>query len=158
MRKLFASLFILGFVLTTTAQEKLKDILPLKNGKVTYSGVIQVDSLSQEEIYARARSWLAYNYEYSKLDDKGELINKGYFQYGIYRVWNTITIKIKSGRYKYEISDFKMDEKGTEYDLEGSYGSLTKKADFNYIDKHINEIIPSLEAAIKTEPAKEDNW
>ncbi len=71
-------IFAFGFSQSIIAQEKLKDILPLKDGKVTYIGVIQVDGISKEEIYKRAKLWLAYNFEYSKFDEKDKLISRFY--------------------------------------------------------------------------------
>ena len=134
MKVIFPLLIFLSSALHASSQDKLKDILPVKNGKVTYSEVVKVDSLSKKEVYRRLRIWLAYNYEYIKLDNKELLISKGYFPYGDFIVWNTITIKITDGQCKFQISDFKMDSKGTETDLEGNYGTLSEKSDFRYIN------------------------
>jgi hypothetical protein len=79
----FFFFFALGFSSTISGQEKLNGVLPLKDGKVTYTNIILVDSLSKQEIYKRAKQWLAYNFEYTKVDDKDELISRGYIQYGL---------------------------------------------------------------------------
>ena len=158
--KSIATLFFLFIVATTTlsAQEKLKGVLPVKNDKVTYTEIVQVDSLSKADIYKRARLWLAKNYENSKIDDQDLLISKGYFPYGPYKVWNTIVFRIKNGKYKFEISDFKLQENNTEWDLEGNYGSLTKKYDYTVINKHITDQIASFKKAIQTSLDSEENW
>jgi len=141
---------------TTKTQKKLLDILPLKDGKVTYTNTIQVDSVSQEEIYKRAKEWLAHNYEFPTLDEKDELVSRGYILYGLFKISQTITIKIKYGKYKYEITDFTITNNHVDYPLEGYYGSFTRKADYKYIDRRVNEHIASLEQAIKKK--KEDVW
>jgi len=154
----FILVFSLGFLPTISGQEKLRDILPLKDGKVTYTNVIHVDSISKEEIYKRAKQWLAHNFEYTKNDDKDELINRGYIQYGLFKIWQTITIKIKNGKYKYEITDFTFSDGHIDQNIEGNYGSITKKSDSKFIDDHITKSIILLEQAIKTDTSKEDNW
>jgi hypothetical protein len=154
----FIIVFAFGFSPTISGQEKLKDILPLKDGKVTYTNVILVDSISKEEIYKRAKQWLAQNFEYTKNDDNDLLISRGYIQYGMFKFWHTIIIKIKDGKYKYEITDFTFSDGNVDQNIEGNYISLTKKSDFKYIDDHVTKIIISLEQAIKTDTSKEDNW
>ena len=154
----FMLVFAFGFSQTISGQEKLKDILPLKDGKVMYTNVIQVDSISKEVICRHAKQWLAHNFEYTKVDDKDELISRGYIQYGLFKIWQTITIKIKDRKYKYEITDFTFSDGNVFQNIEGNYGSLTKKADYKYIDDHVTKIILSLEQAIKTDTNKEDNW
>ncbi|MFC4233470.1 hypothetical protein ACFOW1_16330 [Parasediminibacterium paludis] len=158
MKNIFIVLLILSFAFRAAAQEHLKGILPLKNGKVTYSEVVRVDGLSKSEIYKRLRLWLAYNYEFSKFDNQELLISKGYFTYGNFRVWHILTIKIKDGRYKLELSNFEIQFANTlPIDIEGNYGSITKKSDFKQIDETVSKIILSL----KTEgikPIKDEDW
>jgi len=43
---------------TTAKRADLSDVLPVKNGKVTYSGVVQTAGVSKEELYRRAKQWL----------------------------------------------------------------------------------------------------
>jgi len=42
---------------TTPKGADLSDVLPVKNGKVTYSGVVQTAGVSKEELYKRAKQW-----------------------------------------------------------------------------------------------------
>lgn len=91
-------------------------------GKILYSGIVYVDSLvNKQELFSRTREWFAKIYNSStdviQMEDKesGKIIGKakmqvthiylkrqqpgGYINY-------TISLYIKDGRYKYEITDF----------------------------------------------------
>ena len=83
--KLFAFLTLSFFLAYgINAQDKLLDILPLQGGKVDYTEVVHVDSVSKNELYARAKLWLVDTYKSSinviQLEDKenGEIIGKGF--------------------------------------------------------------------------------
>lgn len=134
MKKLLLSLLlIISFSVTAYCQEAL-----------IYSEVIKVDSISQAELYNRAKLWFSTAFVDSKsviqLDDKedGQIVAKakmvynpkvftgssqteGYINY-------TIKVFVKYGRYKYEMSDFFHDPKGCEY---GKYcvGKITTDKD-----------------------------
>lgn len=91
-------------------------------GKITYTEVVFVDSLSNKlELYSRAREWFAKAYKSStnviQLEDKesGKIVGKALMQvyqkvygtdYPSGYINYTISIYIKDGRYKYEITDF----------------------------------------------------
>lgn len=90
--------------------------------KITYQEVVHVDSTSKDELYTRAREWFARNFVSSKevlqMEDRaaGKIIGKGSadgyatFQKASVGYWlhYTISITIKEGRYRYEITDFKI--------------------------------------------------
>ena len=136
MRKLyflFVALLISNEVL---AQDKLLGILPLKEGNVAYSDIIQVQGASKDELYQRVKHWFVSTYQSSKdviqLDNKenGEIIARGcfrvnwmvrfYYAQNVH-VWQNIKIQIKDDRLKYEISDFKIKN----YYLASQNASLT---------------------------------
>jgi hypothetical protein len=90
---------------------------------MTFTKVVFVDStLKSPELYERAREWFALTYRSSKevlqVEDKDnfKLIGKGAFKYisDIYYgsegtkgwVYYTITVQVKDGKYKYELSNF----------------------------------------------------
>jgi hypothetical protein len=144
------------------AQEKLFDVLPLKEGKVTYSNVIYVDSVSQEELYQRAKRWLSITYDVIKYYDRDELIARGYFKCKNLYVWQTISIKIKDSRYKYEFMDFTIiaSINSTRKGLNGAgtsieYYNKTKMYSED-IDKEVNNIVESLKNAIAI--PVDNNW
>ncbi len=98
--------------------------LPMDNttGRITFTEVVKVDSTtSKEQLYSRAREWFAKSYNSSKdviqMDDKtsGKIVGKAIFKtylesiIGPYTSGNigyTISVIVKDGRYKYEITDF----------------------------------------------------
>jgi hypothetical protein len=90
---------------------------------ITYTKVIFVDSsLTSADLFARAKAWFATTYRSGKdviqMEDKenGVLIGKGAFQYTSDIYWGSegtkgwiyysITIQVKEGRYKYELTNF----------------------------------------------------
>ncbi len=113
----------LFFSFEVLSQDKKIDFPIDKTTKrITYTEVIVVDSsLSKNELYSNAREWFAKTYNSSlsviQMDDKelgkivgkasipvhftslGMMIEGGFIHY-------TISLQLKDGRYKYEITDF----------------------------------------------------
>jgi hypothetical protein len=123
MRNLFLFIIFLFISNVVIAQDKLLGILPLKNGKVTYSDEIQLQGVSKDEIYTRTKHWFINTYSSGKdviqLDDKenGEIIGKACFKekwpLSFYtsmsvNVWKTIKIQIQNNHVRFEISDFRL--------------------------------------------------
>ncbi len=157
--------------------------LPIIDGKITYTGVVQVDSLSSEELYKRSKRWFFDTYNSGKdviqLDDKesGEIIGKGFFEtywessfisgIGI-NVFQTIKVQVKDGRYKYEITDFKVKY----YVAPSKYASASnvdepletwntwREENCNKIrakiDIQVKGLITSFEKFVRTKP--QDDW
>lgn len=183
MKKLYLILISTLIFNGTYAQDKLLGILPLKDGKVTYTNVVQVDSTSKAELYKRAKRWFIETYKSGKdviqLEDKenGEIVGKGFFKetwtVTFYagqsiNVWQTIKIQTKDGRYKYEIYDFRM-----KYFVSASQYTSASNVDmpledwnkgrdsnnqkfYPKIDKQVKILIESLEKAMNT--PIDDNW
>lgn len=86
---------------------------------VSYSEVVKVDSASKDILYTRAKQWFAITFTASnyvvQMDDKqsGKIIGKGseplVYSYALtkqnYHANYTISITVKDGRYRYEVSD-----------------------------------------------------
>ena len=183
MRKLFFLFIVILISNEVSAQDKLLEILPLKNGKVTYADEIQLQGVSKDELYKRAKHWFVNTYNSSKdviqLDDKenGEVIGKGcfkekwmvsfYFSQNV-NVWKTIKIQIKDDQFRYEISDFRMKN----YYLASQNASITdvgipledwnkghdtnNKKFYPKINSQIIALISSLEKSMKNKI--EDGW
>ncbi len=97
-------------------------VLPIDtlNDKISYIGVVKVDSASAKELYTRCKFWFSQTYNSSKdvlqnLDnDNFSIVGKAvmipHVQNFGYRTWGTIKYTIvvfcKDNRYKYQISDF----------------------------------------------------
>jgi len=106
--------------LDTSVHEWAMDILPLKEGKVTYSLIVKVDSLNKGQLYDRAKLWAVKTFgdlrEAIQLDEreKGRIIGKAYIsvgwqanflQYISTKAWHTFDINIKDGKVRITFSD-----------------------------------------------------
>lgn len=120
-----------GTTLPAHAQLKLPKLhgwvnpLPLDSttNKVTYRAVVQVPGASQAELYARAKKWFAAAPSTTKLpldtDDAaggrlkgrtGELVTQNFLGANVQvPLWRSITIEVKPGRFRYQITDFAFD-------------------------------------------------
>jgi len=167
-------ILILSFVLSNGifGQDKYLDTFPLKDGKVTYSAVIQTDGIAKDELYKRAKRWLANNTEIIKFDDKDLIVGGGVFllklsfpnQFVKRFVRQIISIEFKDGKYKYDISDFRINifdvsngnSHHSDFPLEyPDWFSLTDRQ-IKKIDPQVKDLISSLEKAMKT--PIDDNW
>jgi hypothetical protein len=162
--------------------------LSQKDTIVAYSGVIRIENVSKDELYQRARAWMADAFKNSKevlqVQDKetGELIGNGivesYIPYnniagkGDVGAWSSfkISIWVKDGRYKYEITDINNTSLSSPT-LEG-FGLLTSSQESKVkwsmirqskmnefllkyrigIDKKMESIISSLKNAMEIKP------
>ncbi|MDF2188318.1 DUF4468 domain-containing protein [Paraflavitalea sp. CAU 1676] len=109
-------LFCLLFPFITAAQNK--------DSVVTYTGVVNIESVKKEELYIRARQWFNRSFKDSRsiirVSDKetGEILAKGVVQsYHWYKAFGKeskipisynfdISIYLKEGKYKYEFTNF----------------------------------------------------
>jgi hypothetical protein len=115
MKILLTVIVLLTTVVILNGQEKLLDILPIQDGVVTYTNVIQVEGNNKEQLYERAKNWFVIMYKSSKdviqLDDKenGNIIGKGNFRIVYYErdpiINHTISLSVKDGRYKYVVNN-----------------------------------------------------
>jgi hypothetical protein len=179
--------------------QKQKDVTPTlpfddETKRITYSEVVTVDSsTSKNELYSRGREWFAKAYKSStdvlQMDDKesGKIVGKALMQvyhkalgsnYKSGYINYTISLYLKDGRYKYEITNF---HHTGQYVGDGNsipdYGvcedmiNTTKKTmgmsyqkTFNYyltqMDENIKDLILDLKATMskKTEVKKKDDW
>jgi Domain of unknown function (DUF4468) with TBP-like fold len=116
---------------------------------LTYTQVVKVDStLSSNELYLRARAWFAESYRSAhdviQMDDKdnGKIIGKGNLRYlsNIFEgsdgtkgwIRYTISIQVKNGRYKYEITDFYHEGNPLSSGGECSFGLITNSSECPY--------------------------
>jgi hypothetical protein len=156
------------------------EIFPIDNstGRITYSEVVQVDSVDSRELFVRARSWFAHTFisaqNVIQLEDKeaGRIIGKGVFAIADNvdnpTVMNvhvsgtvdfTVEVLTKDGRYKYIISDlsFKllgMQERDLRSSILASSGTYKNKMNLRWLEVRQNtnyailEIIGNLKKAM----------
>jgi len=123
MKKLFIFLFLFPFF--TYGQNSSPDSylgeLPIRNGRINYTGIDSVAGASKDVLYLRAKSFLSTVFpnfkDVVKLDDKdlGKITVRGLFKTDAkggnliksYQEFYAITnIQVKDGKFKYEITDF----------------------------------------------------
>ena len=167
MKKLLIVSILTATVFCSNGQDKLMDILPLKDGVVTYTNVISIDGVNKDELYSRAKKWFVTTYKSAndviQLDDKenGEIVGKGNFNITYYArdpfINHAITISVKDGRFKYLITDLTYsDKQGDKFPIEAfPKGWAGKKKLYETIDREINLLIASIEKAMKS---KADEW
>ena len=183
MRKIFFLFIAIVISTELSAQDKLLGILPLKEGKVTYTDVVQLQGVTKEEMYNRVKLWFVETYNSSKdviqIDDKerGEIIGKGCFR-AVWNlrfytaqsmnVWKTIKIQLKNDSFRYEITDFRLNnvffptQNTSVSDLGVPLEQWNKGHDSNNrrfypkINNEMTALISSLEKAMKTKT--NDNW
>lgn len=161
--------------------------------KITYSEAVYVDSLAnKQEIFSRAREWFAKAYKSStnviQMEDKesGKIVGKALLDVYMTTVFGsqseggyinyTITIYVKDGKYKYEITDIyhtgsyvnstvgKTPDGGACEILfkkkEGFWGNSYKKTYESYLfqmDNRIKALISDLKVGM-TNSAKKEEW
>jgi hypothetical protein len=104
---------------------------------ITYTGVVQVPGVSQAELYTRAKLWFANTFksatEVVQADEKeaGIVQGRGWAPISVHfigpkrpttnlRMWQTIKIMVKEGRYRYEITNLESELGGDNIPLEKS--------------------------------------
>lgn len=116
--------------------------------KLNYSEVIQVDGVDKAELYNRAINWFTNSFrspnnviQYND-KDAGQITAKALFEYnptffvgsgpvkGYIRY--TVSIYVKDGRYKYEITDFTHDPTASNAK---SVGVITDAVDYPGVEK-----------------------
>lgn len=132
--KIILLMLCLGAALGATpaqAQIKLPKLhgwvnpLPIDSatGKVSYKAVVQVPGASSAELYKRAKQWFAAAPSTTKMplqtDDAtagrlvgqtGELVMQSFLGANVQvPLWRTITIEVKPGRFRYQVTDFAFD-------------------------------------------------
>jgi len=136
MKYLLVILALLGSVpaaqAQTTPSVKLPKLqrgwtnpLPMDSatGKVSFKAVVQAPGVSQAELYARAKKWFADAPSASKqplltadaasgklVGKTSELMMQNILGANVQvPMWRTITIQVKPGRFRYQITDFAFD-------------------------------------------------
>lgn len=97
------------------------EFLPVIDGKITFSEVVQVDSLSKNDIFLRANDWIIKTFNSPKdviqLSDKdagkvvcktftGATVGKGWNKVTIDPLFYLLTIEARPGRYKITATNF----------------------------------------------------
>lgn len=138
-----------------------------ETGKFKYTEVVPVAGASKNDLYTRAKSWVASNYPSSAnitMDDKeeGKIICKGNFPITLMgakqTIDNTFTIEVKEGRYKYTFTDFFITSSSgsvNRWPLERKDLAM-KKSIYSSVDGKVKGFIETIAETMNTEVKKED--
>lgn len=152
----------------------------MSNGRVFYTDIDTVAGVSKNELYLRAKAFLATVFpdfkDGLKLDDKdlGEIRVRGFFStaeqhsYGAIAIashleFYAITdIQVREGRYKYEIYEFIIPSSVAgvrDFTLE-QYMYNRKRATkvSKELTPYMQRYIAALQAAMRKQAAAADNW
>jgi len=129
-------LLILLSIISTSFVNAQEFPISEKTGKVSYEGVVKLDSLSSSDIYTRANEWFAITFNSAKsviqMNDinSKKIIGKGstsvlFRSFDGGQFFYTISFFAKEGRYKYIITDIY--HKSSLANPNGSGGDITNE-------------------------------
>ena len=137
-------------------------------GKVAYQGVVAVPGISADALYGRARGWLARYLEASAVtlaDPVGGQLVAHYhsvytkrFLLGRYPmdVWRTLTISVREGRYRYEMTDFTARNVLQSYDYYGLEAPAVQRELGPYVRQVAAQELAALAAAMQAPAAHQE--
>lgn len=168
----FSLLPVFAFSQTDTLQKN-------SNGQYEISEVVSVDNTSADDLYSRAKKFVAINFKSGKAvtqlndDNSKTVVGKGVATMKIkisigspvYQPMDyTFTIQCKDNRYKYVISDFLFyntgDLKTTKALEDESYWLKNKRAEKMWLDikEQTTEQMNSLISLLKKSMTENNNW
>jgi hypothetical protein len=122
--------------------------LPLDaaTGRIQYTAVVPVPGASQVELYARAQLWFADTFASAKqvvqVADQEAGVLQGTAFYPLVlevggshyaeRLWYTVKLVLKDGRYKYEFTDFRLQAYSAPYAVVGAAVPAEDAIDFEH--------------------------
>lgn len=147
--------------------------------KITYQETVQLDSVSQEELYNRSKDWIANyfktdqftpndkaNYKIGKVGSFDIQLTYDFKYKSVNNVSFTLIIAQKEGRYRYTITDFrfyntKLGEKTTQ-GLEAQMAKMSgqnKSETTTQVAKNVDEMITDMKRYITTgKPENKEDW
>lgn len=123
MKTLFTCL-LLAVSVIAISQEKFYGVMPMVDGKVNYTNIINADSLTKDVLFAKIKDWAVNSYGSQKASLQAEDKDAGYIAYkgflvvtaysvaGIFKgkpytvhLYHTLKFYIKDGKYKVVFDD-----------------------------------------------------
>jgi hypothetical protein len=179
-------LFSLAIILTSTivCAQNSSSKYPMNNETklISYSKVVPMDSIDKNELYLRALSWANSNYKNptdvirEKDPTAGKIVckhrfkitdppNKDGFEKDAGLVMYTLTIQVKDGRYKYELSEINWKQLSyypIERWMDTNAAGYDKVYDYylKQTDETVKKVLYNLESSmtISTKKVKKDEW
>lgn len=128
--------------------------LPIVDGKITFSEVVHVEGAGKDELYSRARLWIADAFRSSndvlQLDDRdgGMLLAKGMLKQetggnnaissgpSVVKTWMfTVKIQLRDGRYKVDVYDIDYSFEQPQYSHMAGFRPTTHRLDTLFSDR-----------------------
>jgi len=136
--------------------------------KITFQETITLEGISKADLYERAKSWMTNYYKTNKFDliseAESKIVHEGSvtilltydFKYKTeYEVLYNITMQAKDGRYRYNITDFKIynvkNGRKTAEPLESYYAKArtsNKPEIVNQVTAELNKLTAELKTAM----------
>lgn len=164
MKHTLALFALLLFALSLIAQ------LPVDSAtqKITYVEIVEVDSTSKDDLYFRAREWVANAFVFSQdviqmaSRESGKIVGKGAIELNQYSAIKfTLTLDFKDNRYRYVATNFH--HSGSSFDcgdieLEKN-GFFCSKMSMRHFRSKTHEVMTEAIASLKkTMNQEEDSW
>lgn len=137
-----------------------------KTGKYACSGVVQIDSVSKDRLFAKTMEWIALNYKSAndviQLSNKedGKIICKGNFKTMVLLtsgyIGHTLTLDFKDGKFRYQYTNFAFVTPGNELHFESAMAA--RKKTISNTEEYIRDSIRSLTNYIKSGKSDDDGW
>ncbi|NLU92554.1 DUF4468 domain-containing protein [Chitinophaga sp. Ak27] len=123
MKKFILFFFFLPFAAfgQSNSPDSYLGELPIRNGRINYTGIDSISGVSKDELYLRAKAFLSTAFpnfkDVVKLDDKdlGKITVRGIFRTDAkggnliktyQEFYANTNIQVKDGKFRYEITDF----------------------------------------------------
>lgn len=117
MKKLFfTALLCFTFTYAFAQYDTLCNAIPLKDGRLTYTGVVDIKDASAKELYSNTKIWIAETFVSPKTVIKSDVENSSVMLSGLifdsdinsvqYRI--NFTLQFKDGRYRYELTNINL--------------------------------------------------
>lgn len=130
---------------------------PMKDGKCFYQEVVDINGVSQDELFKRASNWVVTAYVSApdvinqQDPDQGRIVTKGYFTINYVmntmKNFHTLKIEVKDGRYRYTVNElYFVNSGGKVIEIERHFKGYRKK-----VNKEVIELVADLKKAMATE-------
>ena len=175
------NMLVWAFLIVAIAINAKAQNLPVdsETKKITFQETVDIDSLSKDILYERAKQWIKNYYKSDRYDMndvvKSRLMKESYFVIKLtydykYKSDNNVTymltLECKEGKYRYTLTDFKFynvkSGPKTELPLEASYAKLNtqnKGEAVTQINAEVPLIIEDMKKFMSTGLIKnKDDW
>ena len=173
-------LLTIGLIISMTCRSQDVNLPKNSEGKVEYSSVVNVDSISADILFSKAKLFITEAFKSGKdvtqlIDEATKtIIGKGTIKVEVAKMLGmvfpgyvkfTVTISSKEGRYKYIFTNFILDYQGgtsqprieASLDNENNPRTVSKKQ-WAFVKGQVNETILLMIKDLKSTMQKNEEW